>query len=116
MLVRAIEIDDLHGAELSREPLDVNEKICRPRPVEETLTRQEKSGRSDQTELPLGEEAAQQRGSLAGDPKIAFRRRLCTKTTWYCGGKVRMSTWTPAFLLLSIVPGRFVMHRRRRAF
>jgi hypothetical protein len=33
--------------ELSRNLLDVNEKICRTRPVEDTLTPQEKNGGND---------------------------------------------------------------------
>ena len=42
------EIEGFHRfRELSRELLDVNERICHARPVEATLTAQEKSGRSD---------------------------------------------------------------------
>jgi len=42
------EIEGFHRfRELSRELLDVNERICHARPVEATLTAQEKNGRSD---------------------------------------------------------------------
>ena len=42
------EVEAFHQfRELSHEPLEVNEKICRARPVEDTLTPQEKNCRSD---------------------------------------------------------------------
>ena len=40
------EVEDFHRfRELSRELLEVNEKICRARPVEDTLTPEEKKRR-----------------------------------------------------------------------
>jgi hypothetical protein len=49
------EVEAFHQfRELSRELLEINEKICRARPVEETLTQQEKKRPKPSTAKPRG--------------------------------------------------------------
>jgi hypothetical protein len=46
------EVEAFHRfRELSRQLLEINERICRARPVEDTVTAQKKNGRSDPTRI-----------------------------------------------------------------